>query len=340
MSNFIPLTGGGSIAQQIIDRFQDEPGFDFISYADAQEVTGELFRELIGPDFEPYKDLATYADIQADANAIAFADANANVQKIIDGISESVSGFVLEAPGFELLFGVDIMVFELTPTVSTPETSDVQYRIDGGNWVTIGSSTAINTYSETITGLDPNTTYTIDVRQSLFGTPSIVGTHQVTTESDYSSAASSQSVMEKIANSASLLSATFDSGSIREAFWDSELASNILMDSNNTSRQWMIDNVSHTQSFNQNTSWSQRYSGKAFVLRGKFVGSNANNVQPGHRYVQPGDISRQNHTQAGVDYSDRVYPLQTVSGNTQLTFQNPEIQFVIMDRTDLDGQNL
>lgn len=186
MADFIPLTGGGSIAQQIIDRFQDEPGFDFISYADAQQVTGELFRELIGPDFEPYKDLATYADIQADANAIALADANANVQKVIEGIQETVSGFAIEAPGFDLLLAASFIYFEITPTVATPEQHSIQYRIDNGNWVTVGSGFSIETYSVLITDTSFDTNYKIEVRQSLFGTQSIIGTHQVTTDSDLS----------------------------------------------------------------------------------------------------------------------------------------------------------
>lgn len=345
---FIPLTGGGSLVDNIIDRFQDEPGFDFIAYTDAQQVTGELFRELIGPDFEPYKGLATYADIQANASAIALADANQNVQKIIEGITESVSGFALEAPGFELITSGEFIVFNLTPTISTPETSDVQYRIDGGNWVTIGSGTTIQTYSEAITGLQFNTTYTIEFRQSLFGTQSIIGSEQVTTVADYTELANDQTglsfvanssiVMGDIANSTTALSDLFNSEIARETFWDSEIASGILMDSNNASRQWMIDNVSHIQSFEQATDWIQRYSGKVFVLffenGGQNYGQNA-----GYRYIQPGngDFMR---LIGSEDRSDRVFPLETKSDQSRTYGNVPRVRWVIMDRTDLDGQNL
>lgn len=181
---FIPLTGGGSLVDNIIDRFQDEPGFDFIAYTDAQEVTGELFRELIGPDFEPYKDLATYADIEAVQDAIALVDASTNAQQIIAGITETVTGFVIDEPTVNAYTGNDgFILLSITNAISTPEASTLQYRINDGGWTSAASLTAdtIDTSYVVIPDLDNNTTYKLDVRQSLFGTQSKVLTLNLTT---------------------------------------------------------------------------------------------------------------------------------------------------------------
>ena len=181
---FIPLTGGGSLVDNIIDRFQDEPGFDFIAYTDAQQVTGELFRELIGPDFEPYKDLSTYAEIQAIPEAIALVDASTNAQKIIAGITETVTGFVIDEPTVNAYTGNDgFILLSITNSISTPEASTLQYRINDGGWNAASTVTAdtIDTTYVVIPDLDNNTTYKVDVRQSLFGTQSKVLTLNLTT---------------------------------------------------------------------------------------------------------------------------------------------------------------
>ena len=180
---FIPLTGGGSLVDNIIDRFQDEPGFDFIAYTDAQEVTGELFRELIGPAFEPYKDLATYAEIQAIPAAIALVDASDNAQKVIEGITTTVEGFAIDAPAVTAYSGNDgFILLKISNQIATPEQSTLQYRINGGAWQSLATLTnEIGTEYVVIPELENNTTYTIEARQSLFGTQSIIASKQVTT---------------------------------------------------------------------------------------------------------------------------------------------------------------
>ena len=142
MSNFIPLTGSTNIVDQIIQRFQGVPEFDFIEYTDAQKVTGQLFFELIGDPFDPYKDLETFAQIEADPTAIDLVNNSTNAQKVIAGITAEVVGFALDAPALEAYSGNDgFILLSVTNQVTTPEASNLQYRVDGGGWVTLATLT-------------------------------------------------------------------------------------------------------------------------------------------------------------------------------------------------------
>ena len=183
MSNFIPLTGSTNIVDQIIQRFQGVPSFDFIEYTDAQKVTGQLFFELIGDPFEPYKGLETFAQIEADPTAIDLVNNSTNAQKVITGIVAEVVGFALDAPDVKAYAGNDgFILLAITNQVSTPDASNLQYRVDGGAWVTVATLTnEIETSYVVLPELPNNQQFTIEARQSLFGTPSLIASRSVTT---------------------------------------------------------------------------------------------------------------------------------------------------------------
>ena len=183
MSKFIPLTGSTNIVDQIIQRFQGVPSFDFIEYTDAQKVTGQLFFELIGDPFEPYKNLETFAQIEADPTAIDLVNNSTNAQKVITGIVAEVVGFALDAPDVKAYAGNDgFILLAITNAISTPEASFLQYRIDRGGWITLSTLTnQIETSYVVLPELPNNQQFTIEARQSLFGTPSLIASRSVTT---------------------------------------------------------------------------------------------------------------------------------------------------------------
>lgn len=131
MSKFIPLTGGNNLVNEIIKRFQNVPNFDFIEYIDAQKKAGELFFQLIGEAFEPYKDFETFADIEANATAFALVSESTNAQKVIEGIEPT--GFFIDAPTVAAYAGNDgFILLKISNAVAVPQESVLQYRIDRG----------------------------------------------------------------------------------------------------------------------------------------------------------------------------------------------------------------
>jgi len=181
MSNFIPL-GGPDLISQILANATNLVGFDIIELTDAQKVTGELFFKVIGDDFAPYKDLETFAAIEADTAAIALVNASTNAQILIEGTQPS--GFVIDAPALEAYSGNDgFILLKVSAQASTPEESLLQYRVNGGGWQTLAQLTnQVGTEFVVIPELPNNETYVIEARQSIFGTQSaIVGKTVVTT---------------------------------------------------------------------------------------------------------------------------------------------------------------
>jgi len=183
MSNFIPLTGSTNIVDQIIERFQGVPNFDFIEYTDAQKVTGQLFYELIGDAFVNYKDLETFAQIESDPTAIGLVNGSSNAQKVIEGIAPTTTGFALDAPDIKTYSGNDgFILLAITNQIATPEASILQYRVNGGGWITLATLTdEITTSYVVLPELPNNETFVIEARQSLFGTPSLIAGKSVVT---------------------------------------------------------------------------------------------------------------------------------------------------------------
>ena len=222
MSNFIPLTG--SPVNDIIKQFLQEPGFDVISYSDAQEVTGQLFRELIGPDFEPYKNLATFADIQAIQAAIDLIDANSNAQKIIAGTQ--IPSFMIDPPVVNVYPGDDFALIAVSAQSITPEASFVQYSVNDGAYVTMGNLTLeTGTFYAVLTDLTPDTQLKIQARQF---TPNVIS-----------------SVATKFVNTtptAAKWNEFFNNVAIREAFYTDSYTNNIFygISSPKTAMQWIF----------------------------------------------------------------------------------------------------
>ena len=166
MSNFIPLTQPGEldILDEIVKRAKGNPNFNYIEFTDAQERTGELFRRLIGPDFESYKDLATFAEIEAIQVAADLVAASENAQIIIEGFSATL----LEAPNL-LTFGFDDFIIVVAEPTQITEETIVQVRIDEGDW----QNTNVTSTAEAGAWLFPNLTtnepYKIDARLSKTG---------------------------------------------------------------------------------------------------------------------------------------------------------------------------
>lgn len=117
------LIGGGGDIGEAMARSLDS---DWCAYSDTKGVTGAVLGDLIGPAFDPYRGMATIADVAGDASAKAVVSGSSPTLALIRRTTAAAARYFLPAIGDPLLDGYYVGIMDSTQAGAIPANDQSQ----------------------------------------------------------------------------------------------------------------------------------------------------------------------------------------------------------------------